>query len=578
MAALSGAAIGWAGPRAFARGKQQPAGPFYLYRLTGGKTAEAYDETVVAACIQGIVNRASPELYITSAGDPWPDYWLKLFAEAGGWMHGRPTKQIEGLEALMAWGKRRVNGAVIWDEEVPASLNVATTIAGVADAVVFSGTFAKKYLSRWKLPVLEDLRGRFTGKETGSAKNDAYRWAIRRYLAAGRCAKHWLSLYEDAYAARAKADMSYVVTRDWAVTHRSFVFDLSPWGDERPGDDPAQVPGTDLATYQQILAAQLKQTAGQEMTELSGFFAFSKYSHVPGHNSIHEPVPTEWETVRLITPYNCYQNTVAGSCFNQSFQCHAPFAPLKQHRPAIRQKPAQKTYICILMADYDSATPLYSFMPKHWDDKRRGEIPLIWGINPNLVETYPDIITHLYQTASPNDYFGADASAAGYMNPDRIAPQYMKLFIRHNLKFYRQLDMTISPMVLDWDQPTPEVKDAFNVFSPDGFATIVMDLHDEGGRGPDPQVWKGMPVMNLNNSTCNFSSIAQTAGAMSAAIGTPSGKRASFHFFRIVWTDPGQVADSINRLREERRDLDIEVSDPYNFFNLFKQFYGNDAG
>ncbi len=30
----------------------------------------------------------------------------------------------------------------------------------------------------WRLPVLKDLRGLFTGAETGSKKNDAYRWAI----------------------------------------------------------------------------------------------------------------------------------------------------------------------------------------------------------------------------------------------------------------------------------------------------------------------------------------------------------------------------------------------------------------
>ena len=189
------------------------------------------------------------------------------------------------------------------------------------------------------------------------------------------------------------------------------------------------------------------------------------------------------------------------------------------------------------------------------------------------METYPDIIPHLYRTASENDYFGADASAAGYMNPNRIAPEYMKLFIRHNRKFFRQLDMTISPMVLDWDEPSPAVKDAFKVFSPDGFATIVMDLHHQGGKAPEPQVWKGMAVMNLNNSTCNFSSAVQTAEAMSTAIGTPSPDKASFHFFRIVWTDPSQVIDSISLLRQKRPDLKIVVSDPYNFFDLFKRFH-----
>ena len=110
-----------------------------------------------------------------------------------------------------------------------------------------------------------------------------------------------------------------------------------------------------------------------------------------------------------------------------------------------------------------------------------GKIPLAWGINPSLLETYPDLIAYFYETASPADTFTSDASAAGYMNPNRIRKEYLPLFVRHNQQFFHEADMTIAPMVLDRDQPSPEVKDAFQQFAPDGFATIVADVH--GGRG-----------------------------------------------------------------------------------------------
>ena len=87
---------------------------------------------------------------------------------------------------------------MIWDPTVPATVNVATTIAGVENAVVLSPELADSYLGTWKLPVLKDLRGQFTGTETGSKKNDAYRWAIREYLARGRCSAHRFCLFEDA--------------------------------------------------------------------------------------------------------------------------------------------------------------------------------------------------------------------------------------------------------------------------------------------------------------------------------------------------------------------------------------------
>ena len=543
----------------------------HTYTLSDNRTPDAYDEAMVVACLQGLINRAHPRLYVLSPADKHPEYWLRALSQEGRWLSGRQPESVADLDGLVALAKDRVKGAVIWDPDVPATVNVATTIAGVEDGVVLSPDMADRYLAEWKLPVLADLRGRFTGAETGSAKNDAYRWAIREYLTKGLCSAHLLCLYEDAFSTRARGDTGYVVTRDWAVCNRAFVLDLSPWGDEKPGDDPEQPLGTDLETYHLLLAETLQQSAGKQMTELAGFFAFAKYSNVPGHASGHDPVPTEWETVHLISPYNCYQNTIASSCFNQSLHSQAPRKPLKQHRPDEVAELADKTYLCFLMADYDSATPLYAFLPGHWDDPRRGEIPLAWGIDPNLVETYPDIFSYLYETASASDYFTADASAAGYMNPNRVDERYLPLFIEHNQRFFSETDMTIAPMVLDWDEPTARVKDAFTQFAPDGFATIVMDLHGTGGKSPEPHVWKGMPVTNLINNACNFDSPEQAAAILASCI---EGQRAGvpgFHFFRVVWTGPTNIIETVERVREARPDLDIGVLDPYTFFRLFKQ-------
>jgi hypothetical protein len=230
-----------------------------------------------------------------------------------------------------------------------------------------------------------------------------------------------------------------------------------------------------------------------------------------------------------------------------------------------------KAYFCFLMADYDSATPLYEFLPNHWDDPNRGKLPLAWGINPNLIETYPDVIAHLYATATVNDFFTSDASAAGYFNPNRIQPQYLPLFIEHNKRFFQATDMSIAPMVLDWDEPTAAVKDAFTQFAPDGFATIVLDMHGNGGDVPEPHVWKGMPVTELINNTCNFVNPQQTASAIHGAIMERGNKTPGFYFFRIVWVPPTAVIDSLAVFREEHPEIAFEVVDPYNFFALLKK-------
>lgn len=549
----------------------------YTYTLKGDNTAKGYDEAVAVACIQGILNRRVPQLYVLSDLHDRTVYWLDTLSTGDNWLAGRERRAVADLSELVSIAGGRLKGAIIWDPEVPASLNVATTLAGLEDGIVLSPDQADLYLDRWRLPIIKDFRGMFTGKESGSRKNDAYRWAIREFLETGRCDPHWLCLYEDAFMTRLKGDISYAVTRDWSVRNKSFVYDLSPWGDEAPLDDPDQPLGTDLETYHQMLTAVYRLTKGKRLTEVAGFFSFPKYSNITGYESKHDPVPTEWETVHLISPYNCYQNTVAHLCFNQSLHAQAPVNELQQGRPELkRQAEAGRTYLCILMADYDSATPLYDFLPDHWSDSARGEIPLAWGINPNLIETYPDIIQYFYRTKSSNDFFTADASAAGYMNPNRIDTSQLSLFVEHNQYFYDRLDMSLSPMVLDWDEPTPAVKDAFARFSPDGFSTIVIDFHHAGGKLPEPHVWKGMPVMELINSACNFSTAQQSAKELSAAIpGTNPNGRPSFFFFRIVWTRPGQVVEAINELKKLRPELDIEVLDPYNFFHLFKSIEPN---
>jgi hypothetical protein len=209
-------------------------------------------------------------------------------------------------------------------------------------------------------------------------------------------------------------------------------------------------------------------------------------------------------------------------------------------------------------------------MPTRWDDEKRGSMPFLWGINPNLSETYPDIMQYLYETKTDNDFFAADASAAGYMNPNRIDPAYLPLFINHNKKFYEQWDMSLSPMVLDWDEPSAAVKDAFTQFSPDGFATIVIDFHGNGGKLPTPHVWNGMPVIELINNAANFHNAEQTAKEMSSSIPKSTDETPKYYFFRIVWTSPNQVISAISRLKEMRPELDIEVIDAYNFFHFYK--------
>lgn len=550
------------------------AQPLHLYTLGAHTGPAAYDEAVAVATLQGLINRDAPTLYVLgSKPDSTSAYWLTKFTRDGAWLTGRSQAEVPDLSALVRLAGPRLKGAVIWDPAVPATVNVATTVAGVRDAVVLSPELAERHLAEWQLPVLEDLRGRFTGRETGSAKNDAYRWAIREYLAWGRCSSRLLGLYHDAFYARPAGDIGYAVNRDWMVKNRAFVFDLSIWGDEAPVDDRGQRVGLDLETYKLILAEVRRQSAGEHLTELAGFFQFDKYTNNnPQNPSRHAPVPTEWETVWTISPYNIYQNTSTDYTYNQSLHSQAPRAPLHQERAArpVAYDPA-KTYLCLFMADYDSASVTYDILRRHWDDPNRGRLPLAWGINPNLLDAMPDLIAHFYATLTPNDTITADAGAAGYINPSRIPVDQLPLFVRHNQAYFKEAALDLAPMVLDWSPPNAAVKDAFRQFAPAGLGTMIWDMHTSTGAAPNPHVWRGMPVLTLLNEANEFPGPEKTADIIAQSIAETRGGLKGFHMYRIVWQSPTKVLEMLEILRRKQPHLNLEVLDIHTFYALARQ-------
>ena len=550
----------------------------YLFTLSGAQTPQAYDESALAACLQGIFNRENgPAVYLLSHNNKTPKYWLDIFRSDSevGWLRDREVVIIESIDELCALVKPLVKKIVIWDEDVPASFNVAFTIAGVEDGVVLSPSYADLIRPVLDIKDVVNLCGKFTGKISGSKKNDAYLWAVENYLAKGLCSKYLLCLYSDPFEMRETGSIGYVNTRDWCIFNRAFVFDLSPWEDEVPLDDLDQPLGLDLKTYKTILAEQLKQTQGENMTEIAGFFNFLKYSNVPGHQSRHEPVPTEWESVYVMSPYNCYQNTVASDCYNQSLHSQYPFQPLKQSRPENQAELKNSCYLGIQMCDYDSATPLYDFMYKHWDDPNRGKIAVSWGINPNLIETYPDIITYFYNTAvKDQDVFVADASAAGYFNPSRIQDQYWEMVVKHNQYFYALTDMTMTPMVLDWKPLSDKVLAYMTEFSPDGIASIIMDLHSKEPVVLDtPRIYNGVMVDDMLNNICDCCPVEEAVNRLArGVISKDTPDKPSFHYIRVVWMNPTYIIGIIDGLKKIRPDLDIQLVNTYDYFRLHQQY------
>lgn len=175
---------------------------------TQPSTKLGYDYLKLATALQGVVNREEARLfllgdasYVAKAEGFAPDpFWLEQLSKPGEHLAGRTVVEEDSFDGLLDAFAGDFDGVVVWDQRVPATANLASTAAGVENLlpVRFDPTPGSPYselVTERGLAVELDLVGMFTGEgvipgtdtpSTGSAKNDAYRWAKQRWLDTGK--------------------------------------------------------------------------------------------------------------------------------------------------------------------------------------------------------------------------------------------------------------------------------------------------------------------------------------------------------------------------------------------------------
>ncbi len=115
-------------------------------------TALDGDQQGLLVTLQGLVNRTQPRLYFYWGTDPTNLEWLNTVKV--------PSTISTDPWSLFAKYRSAAKGAIIYDPNVPDTINLATTLAGLNHAVVATADLAKSL----QLTVLDDLRGQFTDK------------------------------------------------------------------------------------------------------------------------------------------------------------------------------------------------------------------------------------------------------------------------------------------------------------------------------------------------------------------------------------------------------------------------------
>lgn len=121
------------------------------------------DIKLLLATLQGIVNRAEPRIYLLENQEEGKLTWLNDLKV--------PYNLHEDYWDIVKKYKKEVKGIIVYDPKVADSVNVATTLAGLEEAVVASPALAAQLkASPFNLKVLEDLQGKFKDRL------DAYTW------------------------------------------------------------------------------------------------------------------------------------------------------------------------------------------------------------------------------------------------------------------------------------------------------------------------------------------------------------------------------------------------------------------
>jgi hypothetical protein len=345
-------------------------------------------DSMLLVALQGIVNRKQPRLYLLNRTNPagYDEVWLKYMQEKQ--YTGQPERIGDPMAAIERF-RNEVTGLVVYDPQLPGSINAAWMLAGLKNALPASPETAAKL----DLPVVEDLRGKWTRNV------DAYRYIYEHYwdqmchhVLAWECPKRW---QENS-------------SRDYQVQWKVFCFWVSSYGDAGKGNDPP--------AEREFLDELLAATPGN--VPVMGWMN-------DGQQGITEYAGAHWLSE--------YGKWLPGTGFNSNVSVHNAIRPAESAfqrkcpvaRPDTKLQ-KDKIYISINVIDSGDAQWYWQlYQRKIWADPVRGRVPIGYGMNMTVAEMLPLVAQWYLEHATPNDtlfgflYMNAPIYATRFCPQDR---------------------------------------------------------------------------------------------------------------------------------------------------------------
>ena len=612
--------------------------PYTLYRVTINalKSVNAHewgddDYSRLFYSLQGLINRDfgmdskhTTMVYAHVQGS-YENVWLNYINTTDSILRKSSAAEIgDGLtqvnittwDSLYSTFKDVIKscGIVLWDGNVPATANVAATICGVDGYLpVLAESPLHKKLVADGVPVKYSLVGMFkdgqqgtkiTGASTlstGSAKNDAYLWAIEKYM--NRCSATYMGYMVDGAACLQGYDaypdhisasfMSFerwkqLYNHDYLIARRAFVFDLNPYAGEASTDDPAQVSGkasigADAATLKFILQRRYDRANGA-FGQVIGFPPWwAKYSKDYGVGS--QPATyLEWLFTETITCYNLAKEAdAAGMTAMTNGSAYYKYVPKKakytNNHTALENLTFDKNtfYYTIYVGDYDSSAWLKNLIPGYFDDTARGTIPLMWSINPNLSYRVPMAFDYMFDKMTAKDYIVGGDGGAGYIIPEALFHEkplaYMgekrpsgnaaagTLWSNYSKPFYDRFGYEMTGFIINGAQHsiTKSIAESISAYSP---KLNFTNCHNT-------------PLVKYNNTYfvhCSNETYVGWSEQMYNHAATYMASGINFSAYRTIVLEPTNIKKVVTQFNDyaASKGLSVKYVDPYTYYNVIK--------
>lgn len=347
---------------------------------------------LLALSLEGIVNRETPVLYVLweskylspTASERWLEYY-----KSRGWISGYEI--IDLWEAIGKY-KSKLNGVVVFDPGVPATVNLAITLAGLYDLVIAHPDLLSN-LTDLGLDVKYDLRGMF------SNNLDAHNWQLENLFP--YCNKSLINLFPSIWDV-----MIYRVSIiDYVIANRACSIGLNV-----------------------IWDAELIGKYYEKM---------NKFAIAIGY-----PERAEYERpwVELTSRYGLLNVLCTSTSPNFSFHCKMPGKKqfYQDHNFNVTLD-VNKIYVAFAVSDL-GLNIMQSFYYEMWLSEGRGEIPIAWWLDPIVTDLCPGIVQYYYETKTPNDYFYS-AHVGGRIRPSDFP--YLEDYLRRGQRYLNRCSLKI---------------------------------------------------------------------------------------------------------------------------------------